>query len=261
MWKASLGFFMAAALGLAQQSGPALLPGEGLAIASTVDGSCHAWGEASKEGPMGSLAKLAWLRLEGDEWELREVRFTCTGTWKGHRCWKPEGHGKKLTLGKALDQSCNLAFLAWIQDSSARWQQLLGDGAARARLEEAFAPFLGRRMPPGEGLPDFGPAWIGDGELLQTSPEAFARWLADPAQDDLISRWRRLSFGFTWGKNTRGRWCMKSGTAPVPGDASASSAWVAGTDGDVVVVLHLPRGKGRSDGFARFREIMGIREP
>jgi len=235
---------------------PALQPGEGLAIAGT-DGVVHGYGEASKEQPMGSLAKLVWLRLEGYEWAARDVQFKCKGVMGPYHCWLAKGHGK-VDLKKATQESCNLAFLAWALDSAQIWRHEYGEGASRARLEDAFSPFLGHRLKPGEELPEFGPEWIGDGDLLRTSPEAMLKWLVDPSQDELLSRCRRLLLSFLVEVADPGAWWMKTGTAPVPGDPGTTSAWVAGSNGTVTAVLHLPRGRGKAEGLARFQEILGI---
>lgn len=233
-----------------------LLPGEGLAVAAT-DGTVYSYGEAGKEAPMGSLAKLVWIGLEGIEWGAMGVQFNCTGQWQGHACWLRKGHGK-VDLAKALQESCNLAFLAWGQMSAHRWMDDYGDGAARARLEDAFYPFLGNRMPPGEGLPPLGPAWVGDGDLLRTSPETMVRWLIDPGQDQAVHIAKRLLMGFFATVTPGNTWWIKTGTAPVPGEPGATSAWAAGGNGLVTAVLHLPRGKGKADGLERFRTILQL---
>lgn len=233
-----------------------LLPGEGLALAGP-DGTIYTFGEASREAPMGSLANLVWVGLEGIQWGSMGVQFNCTGQWMGQSCWLRKGHGK-VDLAKALQESCNLAFLAWAQMSAREWIKDYGDGAARARLEDAFGPFLGNRMPPGEGLPPLGPAWVGDGELLRTSPEAMARWLADPAQDQTVHITRRLLSGFLQTLSPADSWWIKTGTAPVPGEPGVTSAWAAGGNGQVLAVLHLPRGKGKADGLARFRAVLQL---
>jgi len=230
-------------------------------LAIAVEGEAiRVYGEAQQESPMGSLAKLVWLRLEGDDWAARGVTFKCTGTLGPYTCWLREGH-KRVDLAKALNESCNLAFLTWIQESAAAWVRMEGPSAARFRLEEVFGPFLGNRLPPGEDLPRFGPEWVGDGDLLRTSPEAFLRWLLDPAQESLLHRWRKLALGFLDHVTTEGRWWMKTGTAPVPGSPGATYAWVAGSNGRVTAVLRLPRGKGRSEGLARFRALLDIPTP
>ncbi|HJW43913.1 MAG TPA: hypothetical protein VJ463_05630 [Geothrix sp.] len=240
---------------------PALKPGEGFAI-TLGDGEVRAYGEAGREAPMGSLAKLVWMRLEGSDWASRGVRYKCTGTAGAFHCWNREGHGR-VDLGTALKESCNLAFLAWIADAQTHWKQDYGEAAARVRMEEVFAPFLGRRLPPGDALPPLTPAWVGDGDLLRTSPEAFLRWLMEPDKVEVVTFGKRFLAG-TWvefnalfGKE---QWWFKTGTAPVPGDPTATSAWVAGGKGQAIVVLHLPRGRGKQEGLARIREILGLKE-
>jgi hypothetical protein len=240
---------------------PVLKPGEGFAI-TTGDGQVHAYGEATKEAPMGSLAKLVWMRMEGTEWASRDVRFNCTGKAGPLVCWNHEGHGK-VNLAKALRESCNLAFLAWIAQSQIQWIADYGEGAARNRMEEVFAPFLGRRLPPGDGLPPLTPAWVGDGDLLRTSPEAFLRWLMEPEQAQVLNFGKRFLAGL-WSdmKDLFGKedWWFKTGTAPVPGDPTATCAWVAGGRGQAIVVLYLPRGRGKQEGLVRIREILGLKD-
>jgi hypothetical protein len=248
-----------ASLALAAQApSPVLLPGEGLAIAGS-DGQVHTFGEASRETPMGSLAKLVWLRLVGDEWAAQDVLFKCTGTAGPYKCWLAKGHGK-VDLAKATQESCNLAYLAWSTQSLLQWQVDLGEGAARAQIEGVFGPFLGNRLPPGERLPKPGPEWIGDGDLLRTSPEAMLKWLLDPAQDELLRRCRRLLLNFYDESERPDAWWMKTGTAPVPSDPAITSAWVAGSNGQVTAVLRLPQGRGKAEGLARFKAILGINE-
>ncbi|MBI1752440.1 MAG: hypothetical protein HY014_06710 [Acidobacteria bacterium] len=240
---------------------PTLLPGEGFAI-TLGDGEVHTYGEAAKEAPMGSLAKLVWMRLEGAEWSSRSLQYKCTGKAGSFTCWNREGHGR-VDVGKALAESCNLAFLAWIADSQSRWKELYGEAAGRARLEDVFAPFLGRRLPPGEGMPPLTPAWVGDGDLLRTSPDAFLRWLMEPQQSEVVNFGQRFLAGrWVEVKSLFGKedWWFKTGTAPVPGDPSATSAWVAGGRGRLLAVLHLPRGKGKQDGLIRMRQILKLKD-
>ena len=232
-----------------------LEPGEGLAVLQA-DGSVRLSGEAEREQPMGSLAKLVWLKLEGAEWSAQGLEFRCTGTLDGHACWLKTGH-KRVDLRKATRESCNLAFLAWAQASAARWRKEYGESVARYRLEEAFGPFLGRRLPPGDSLPVLGPEWIGDGELLRTSPKAFLAWLARDDQEPLRILARRLLTNEFTGFYDESRWWFKTGTGPVLGEA-ATSAWVVGSDGRTLAVLHVPRGRGKVEGLARFRAVMGL---
>jgi hypothetical protein len=234
-----------------------LLPGESLAIAGP-DGIVHLFGpDASRESSMGGLAKLVWIKLEGMEWASMDVRFHCTGTWEGYPCWKPKGHGK-VDLAGALQESCNLAFLAWGRASVAYWKRDYGEGAGRARLEDAFGPFLGGRMPPGDDLPEITPAWVGDGDLLRTSPEAMLNWLLDPAQDETLRRTKRLLMSFKDYNYKDFVWWIQTSTAPVPGEPGTTTAWAAGSNGEITAVLHLPKGRGMGDGLARFRAIMMV---
>ena len=235
---------------------PPLLAGEALAVAGS-DGVVYLFGEASREAPAGSLAELGWLKLEGSSWSSMGVQFRCTGGRNGQTCFLPKGHGK-VDLAQALQQNCGLAFLAWAQASEQGWLRDYGDGAARVRLEDAFAPFLGDRMPPGEGLPRLDAAWIGEGELLRTSPEILVRWLVDPAQDDTLRLCRRLLLSFRQSTFQEQVWWIVTGTAPVRSDPDSTSAWAVGSNGTVTAVLHLPLGTGKADGLQRFRAVMGI---
>jgi hypothetical protein len=237
---------------------PQLLPGEGLAVA-TPDGEVRLFGEAKKETPMGSLAKLAWLRLEGEDWLAMDVSYRCSGHDGTDKCWLAQGHGK-VNLAKATQDSCNLAYLSWARAAAERWKKDIGEDAARVRLEDVFNPFLGNRLAPGEKVPSFTLAWVGDGDLLRTSPEAMARWLADPGQEQLLSMCQRLLLGFFGTFKPTTSWWMKTGTACVPSDPSITSAWVAGSNGQVIAVLHLPKGRGKVEGLARFRAVMGIQD-
>lgn len=239
---------------------PVLKPGEGFAI-TLGDGEVRAYGESTREAPMGSLAKLVWMRLEGAEWASRHVVYRCTGKAGPFVCWNREGHGR-VDLGQALQESCNLAFLTWIGEAQVHWRADYGEGAARLRMEEVFAPFLGHRLPPGDTLPPLTPAWVGDGDLLRTSPEAFLRWLMEPDKTEVVAYGKRFLAG-SWVEFNelfgRENWWFKTGTGPVPGDPSATSAWVAGGKGPILFVLHLPRGRGKQEGLARIREILGLK--
>jgi hypothetical protein len=113
-------------------------------------------------------------------------------------------------------------------------------------------------MPPGEDLPDITPEWVGDGTLLRTSPEAMLRWLMDPGQDETLRRARRLLLNFRQTTFEEGVWWIETGTAPEPGSPAGTSAWAAGGNGQILAVLHLPPGKGKADGLARFRSIMMV---
>jgi len=238
---------------------PVLQPGEGLAL-TIGDGEVHTYGEARREVPMGSLALLVWMRLEGSEWASRSVQFKCTGASGPSTCSNRKGHGK-VDLSKALREDCNLAFLSWIAQAQVGWKSDYGEAAARARLEEVFAPFLGRRLPTGDGLPPMTAAWLGDGDLLRTSPEAFLRWLMEPEQSGVVTFGQRFLAGF-WVdfRNLMGKedWWFKTGTSSAPGDPKAAGTWVAGGRGLALVVLHLPQGQGKEEAMARIRKILGL---
>ncbi len=238
---------------------PVLQPGEGLAL-TIGDGEVHTYGEARREVPMGSLALLVWMRLEGSEWASRSVQFKCTGASGPSTCSNRKGHGK-VDLSKALREDCNLAFLSWIAQAQVGWKFDYGEAAARARLEEVFAPFLGRRLPTGDGLPPMTAAWLGDGDLLRTSPEAFLRWLMEPEQSGVVTFGQRFLAGF-WVdfRNLMGKedWWFKTGTSSAPGDPKAAGTWVAGGRGLALVVLHLPQGQGKEEAMARIRKILGL---
>lgn len=238
---------------------PVLQPGEGFAI-TLGDDVVWAYGEARKEAPMGSLAKLVWLKLEGAEWASQGLRYQCKGTQGSWSCWNHEGHGR-VDQAKALQVSCNLAYLAWIADSQSRWIREYGEAPARLRMEEVFAPFLGRRLPVGDNLPPLSPAWVGDGDLLRTSAEGFLRWLMEPDRAEVVAFAKRYLAGF-WvevrellGKEA---WWFKTGTGPVPGDPTATCAWVACGRGPILAVLYLPRGRGKHEGMARIREVLKL---
>ncbi len=235
---------------------PPLLPGEALALAGP-DGTIYTFGDTTREEPMGSLAKLVWIKLEGMQWEAMGVMFDCKGEWQGCKCWLPKGHGK-VDLAKALQENCDLAFLAWGQMSAQIWLHDYGDGAARVRLEDTFGPFLGNRMPPGEGLPEITSAWVGYGDLLRTSTEGMLAWLMDPAQDQALRAYRRLLLSFKQSTYNPNAWWIKTGTAPVLADPGSASGWAVGGNGQVLAVLHLPQVKGKDDGLERFRAILNI---
>lgn len=239
---------------------PVLQPGEGLAL-TMGDGEVHTYGEAQQVAPMGSLALLVWMRLEGADWDGQNVQFKCPGTSGPLACTKRAGHGK-VNLGRALAEDCHLAFLDWIAKAQVGWKADYGEAAARARMEEVFAPFLGRRLPPGEALPPLTGAWLGEGDLLRTSPEAFLRWLMEPEQAGVLTFGRRYLAGF-WVdfRNLMGKedWWFKTGTGALPGDPPATGAWVAGGRGMALVVLYLPHGRGNEEGMARMRQILGLK--
>lgn len=238
-------------------NGLVLKPGEALAL-TLGDEGVGLYGDAKQEYAMGSLAELAWLRLEGSEWSARRVQYRCKGSEGAFACSNKAGHNH-MDLSKALREGCDLAFLAWIRDAQSQWRKDYGEAAAWTRMEEAFAPFLGRRLPVGEALPPLTPAWVGEGTLLRTSPEGLLRWLMDPGQGQVVSLASRMLAGY-WVevKDFLGMesWWFKTATVPVPGDPMATSAWVVAGRGPALVVLHLSRGRGDKEGMARIQEIL-----
>ena len=167
------------ALSLAAAEPPVLRPKEGLAFAEP-DGSSRSLGEASSLTPVGDLASLVWMRHEGFDWASRRVSYSCSGKEGGLACTTPQGHGG-VDIAKAYEKNCRLAFLAWIKQSVALWTRLEGEGPARLKVEDSFAPFAGPRFPKGDKLPAFDMTWVGEGDLLRASPAQLASWLADPS--------------------------------------------------------------------------------
>jgi len=234
---------------------PPLQAGEGLAVSGS-DGEVHGYGASKAEAAMGVLARLVWLKFEGNEWAARGLTYKCKGTAEALDGAGAKGHGR-VDLDGALRADCTRAFLAWMAQSADEWRKVYGEGVARARLDDTFRPFLGGRLPRGETLPAFTPAWPGEGELLRTSPEGFLRWLNDPEQAELLSRCRRTlgsrSFHFKDLAEMEDWWFQ---AGPGPGGAGT---WTVGGNGEIVAVLHQPGAGSAAEGVARFKAIMGIK--
>lgn len=228
---------------------PQLQAGEGFALAE-LDGPVQVFGEGRQQLPLGGLAQLLWFRMEGVEWNSRMLIFKCTGKAFEPPCGPPKGHGR-VDPAKALRLDCRHAFRVWIQLSAAVWKDVYGEGPARVRLEEAFGPFLGKRLPAGNGLPDLKPEWVGEGSLLQASPESFAAWLADPAQEGFLDQARRNLNSFF----DDSPWWFHAVEAA---DGGATRAWAVASDGKRVAVLSLPQGKTRAEALARIKAILGF---
>lgn len=239
---------------------PVLKSGEGLALALE-GGDIQTFGEGRAVSPMGGLAKLVWLRVEGSSWSSGNVKTRCQGAAGSLTCGTPPGHGT-VTLAKALQEDCDQAFLAWITETRVRWLKDYGPEVAWYRVAEVFEPFLGRRLPANASLPEFSMPWVGDGDLLRTSPEAFLQWLQQPENAEVAAFGRRMLAGY-WAEVSalfgKENWWFKTATASVPGVPGATSAWVAGGRGSTLVVLHIPRGKGKPEALARMREILGLK--
>ncbi|BDU77188.1 hypothetical protein [Mesoterricola sediminis] len=231
---------------------PALAPGEGLSIASPERG-VRSYGDALAPGPMGPLAHLLWVRLEGDAWASAAGSFKCTGKAGPFTCSAPKGHGR-VDLPRALQSGCSLALLGWAMMSADQWRQIYGEGAARVRMLEIFAPFAENRVPPGEDIPPLDMTWFGEGDRLRTSPDALARWLADPAQEEVLRLYRRLFLSFIDETFKKNAWWYDAVEAPAPG--GGTRAWVVGGNGLVTAVLRLPPGATAAQARARFMAIL-----
>lgn len=252
------GFLAAAVLAAAPQKAPPprppLLPGESLVLAGP-DMEVYRYGDAASEGPMGALSQLLWVKLEGDAWGSGALQFKCSGTMGPFRCSTGKSHGR-VDLSKALREGCGLAFMGWARMSAQRWVEDYGDGAARARMLDVFQPFLARRLPDGEGVPELDMAWFGEGDLLRASPEAFLRWLVDPAQEEAVRLYRRLLLSFYDESFKENAWWFKSVAPLVARDSATTQAWAVGGNGLVLAVLRLPPGSTREDALTRFKAVM-----
>ena len=235
---------------------PPLEQGEGLALVG-MDKEIFLFGETQEASPMGQLAYLPWLKLEGSDWSARNPLFKCEGVMNGEACSIAKGHGK-VNLPKAVAEGCDLAILHWARMTSLEWRRDNGEGAARAQLEDTFGPFLGRRLPQGDGLPLLDGAWVGDGVLLRTSPAALIAWLTDPAQEQLLRDMRRLLLNPVKETYVEGAWWILLATSQVPSQPGVYASWAVGSNDRGVAVLRLPPGKGRAEALARFQAIMMI---
>lgn len=240
------------ALALGAAAPPALRPGEGLAFA-TLGGTPEFRGEASRESPLGDLAGLLWLRLEGFEWSSRRVTYKCSGRNGELACTAPKGHGR-VDLAQAFERNCRLAFVEWIRQSAGLWSRLEGDAAALLKLEEVFGPFAGPRFPKGGKLPPWGLDWAGEGDLLRCSPAALAAWLADPSQDAVSGLFKRYGSGFFEGDLGDDRGWVYVGHA---GTGAAAWTWVAGGQSGHAAVMRIPEILDRPAALRRFREAAG----
>jgi hypothetical protein len=269
MWKAGVRTLLGLVLGAALLAAPPrkkappvpppLLPGEALALA-TPDHEVFCFGDAASESPMGGLSHLVWTQLEGEAWLSDDVGFRCVGKAGPYHCSYAAGHGK-VDLQRAMLVGCNLAFMGWARSSAERWAIDYGEGAARTRLLDSFGPFLGRRLPDEEGVPELNMDWFGEGDLLRTSPGALMRWLVDPAQEAALRLYRRLALTFydeTFGKNV---WWIDPELAPVTGAPKTFQAWAVGGNDLVVAILRLPPGSTRAEAQARFTAIMVPKKP
>ena len=238
------GFALAAA-DAPNPAGPKLNPGEALVV-SDADGKLAAYGDGKAEHPLGGLAQIAWLRMAGAEWTSLEVYYVCTDP----ACQPPKGHGK-VDLKKAFHEDCDAAFLYWANWVREDWVRIEGEGLTRMKTSEAFAPFLGDRFKAEGPMPQFGPEWIGRGDLLRTSPATFMAWLMDAQNSEVRSRMREMLGGFFHGLMDRKTWWFK----PAP---SSSGTWVLGSDGRTMALLYLPVPETSSTAIDRLKVLMGL---
>lgn len=240
------------ALALGAAAPPALRPGEGLAFASP-GATPERRGEAAVVSPLGDLAGLLWLRLEGFEWSSRRVAYKCSGRSGDLACTAPKGHGR-VDLSLAFERNCRLAFVEWIRQSAGLWNRMEGEAAALLKLEETFAAFAGPRFPKGGKLPPWGLDWAGEGDLLRSSPADLAAWLADPSQDAVSGLFKRYGSGFFEGDVGEDRGWVYVGHA---GAGATTWTWVAGGKSGHAAVLRIPGLLDRPAALQRFREAVG----
>jgi hypothetical protein len=243
---------------------PDLRPGEGLAVIDQA-GEVKSWGNTDLVSPMGNLAKILWLRLEGDEWEGQALETRCKGELNGIRCTNPKSHGR-VSLAKSFKEDCNVAFYIWVNLSRENWEKDYGEGGAMRRLNDVFGPFLGDRLPTGATLPPmFGSEWFADGQLLQASPSQLARWLARPAQERLLAACRRHMLGFSdFVGGNASKWWIKVSEAPTmdgPGqEGGQKQYWALGGNRGATAILRLPPGTSRKDAETRFKALLNIKK-
>ncbi len=231
---------------------PALAPGEEMGVGTAKDG-VKVFGTALRPHPLGMLSKFVWLRLQGADWEARELRYRCSGTLEGISCSNPKGHGR-VDLGKALKEGCDLAFIIWGRLAVDTWSQESGEGSARLRLEEGFRTFLGRRMPGGDDPPKLGLEWVGEGALLQGSLTEILGWMLEPAQEGLAQQARRYLGNII--QDPIGDWWIAAGPSAAPGEAGT---WVVGSNGLAYVLLHLSGPTPKAEALSRFKTLLALK--
>lgn len=231
-----------------------LQAGESLVLTAP-DGQCAAFGEAEKPSNMGGLAKLLWLNLDGDEWSAMDVQFRCKGEMQGVKCSCPKGHGK-VDLSSALKEDCHLAVYAWAQMSLARNNRIYGEGAQSLRMKEAFGPFLDKAYRWPVGALAITPEWVGQGELLRTSPKALMQWLTEARQELLLLRCRRHLQGYIQRYYRNDDWWT---FATQSQSQAKEHTWVLGGNGVLLAVLRMDAAKDQKSAVERFKQVLGIK--
>lgn len=224
---------------------PPIKPGEAF-LTLDGDGKMHGWGDVKTERPLGEMAKLVWLKMAGADWASLDVYWDC----RNPACQPPKGHGK-VDLKKAFREDCDDAFLFWANWERKDWVEQQGEGITRMQLVSTFGPFLGNRLPKDGPLPEFTPEWMGRGNLLQSSPEAFMAWLADSSSQGVLTQCREFLTGFfTVTFDTR-KWWFKPGVC-------SQGTWVLAGDGKSQALLFIPMPETSKDAVQRMKEVLGL---
>lgn len=224
---------------------PQLKPGEGF-LTLDGDNKVHAWGDVKTERPLGEMAKLVWLKMAGADWASLDVYWDC----RNPACQPPKGHGK-VNLKKAFREDCDDAFLYWANWERKDWVEQQGEGITRMQLMTVFGPFVGNRLPKDGPLPEFTPEWMGRGDLLQASPEAFMAWIADPGTHGVLTQAREFLTGFFTVTFDRKKWWFKPGVC-------SQGTWVLAGNGSSHALLFIPMPETSKDAIERMKAVLGI---
>ena len=237
-----LASFVAAAPASAQA--PQLKPGEAF-LTLDAEGKLHGWGDTKTPRPLGEMAKFAWLKIAGADWASLDVYWDC----KNPACLPPKGHGR-VDLKKAFREDCDDAFLFWANWERKDWVEHQGEEITRMQLVTTFAPFLGNRLPKEGPLPEFTPEWIGRGDLLQATPEAFLAWIGTPENQGVLTMSRQFLAGFFAVTFDTKKWWFKPGVC-------SQGTWVLAGDGQSEALLFISMPELAKDAVQRMKEIMG----
>ena len=173
-------------------------------------------------------------------------------------CWQPKGHGR-VDLAKALQASCNLAFLAWATHRPSGGSGTTAKARPGPGCWTPFGPFLGRRMPDAEGIRNWTwPGWA-KGTCCAPAPKALLRWLIGPRPGRVPALYRRLLLSFYDETLQENAWWVRRGARPCPA-ARRHPAWAVGGNGPVIAVLRLPAGHTRAGPEARFVRFLTAAE-
>lgn len=224
---------------------PQLKPGEAF-LTLDADGKPKTWGDVKTPHPLGQMAELVWLKSAGADWAGLDVYWDC----KNPGCQPPKGHGR-VDLRKAFRLDCMDAFLYWANWERKEWVEQQGEGVTRMQVMADFGPFLGDRVPKEGPLPEFTPDWLGNGNLLQASPEQFITWAAMPENQGVLTMCREFLSGFFAVTFDSRKWWFK----PAVG---SQGTWVLAGDGQSVALLFISMPETPKDAVQRMKEIMGV---